>query len=86
VPDVVLLVDVDPPLVDAESAPVVAVEVVADPVADSPVDVSLDVDVAELVEEDSEDEPVVSALANPGEVTTITPIPNAAAKEPTRPM
>jgi len=30
--------------------------------------------------------PVVSALATPGEVTIITPIPNAAANAPTRPM
>lgn len=33
-----------------------------------------------------EDELDVSALANPGEVTTITPIPRAAANAPTRPM
>jgi hypothetical protein len=64
-----LPVDVDPPLVDVESAPVVAVDevavpvvdVAADPVDDSPDDVVL----AELVEDDSEDVPVVSAAANP---------------------
>jgi hypothetical protein len=64
--------DVDPPLVDVESAPVVAVdevavpvvEVAADPVDDSPDDV-LDVEPAELVVDDSEDVPVVSAAANP---------------------
>ena len=61
-------------------------EVAADPVDDSPDDVSLDVESAEFVEEDSEDEPVVSALANPGEITTITPIPRAVANAPTRPM
>jgi hypothetical protein len=65
--DVVLLVEVDPPLVDVDSPPVVAVDVVpvvdvaAGPVADSPDDVEL----AELVEDDSEDVPVVSAAANP---------------------
>jgi hypothetical protein len=58
-------VDVDP-LVDAEP-PLVVVEVefpvvvAADPVDDSPVDVEL----AELVDDDSEDVPVVSAAANP---------------------
>jgi hypothetical protein len=85
-PDVVVVpvavvsvpVDVDPPLVDVES-PVVAGDEVADSVDDSPVDV-------ELVEDDSEDVPVVSALATPGEVATITPIPRAAANAPTRPM
>jgi hypothetical protein len=46
----------------------------------------LDVELAEVVEDDSEDVPVVSALATPGEVTTITPIPRAAANAPTRPM
>ncbi|HEY6646407.1 MAG TPA: hypothetical protein VI217_04855 [Mycobacterium sp.] len=66
--DVVLLVEVDPPLVDVDSPPVVAVDVVpvvdvaAGPVADSPDDVVPD---AELVEDDSEDVPVVSAAANP---------------------
>jgi hypothetical protein len=62
-------VDVDP-LVDVEPPPVVValdevevpvVDVAADPVDDSPVDVEL----AELVEDDSEDVPVVSAAANP---------------------
>jgi hypothetical protein len=52
-------VDVDPLLVDVESAPVV--EVASDPVDDSPDDVVP----AELVEDDSEDVPVVSAAANP---------------------
>jgi hypothetical protein len=88
--DVALPVDVDPPLVDVDSVPVVAVdevvvpvvEVAADPVDDSPDDVELD----ELVEDDSEDVPVVSALATPGEVMIITPSPNAAANAPTRPM
>jgi hypothetical protein len=40
-----------------------------------PVDVPVDVEV----------EPVVSALATPGEVMTITPMPKAAANAPTRP-
>jgi hypothetical protein len=99
VPDVVVVlvagvpvsVDVDPPLADVESAPVVAVDEVAVPVVDaaavpeedSPDDVVLDV---ELVEDDSDDVPVVSALATPGEVATITPIPKATANVPTRPM
>ena len=90
-PDVVLAVDDDPPLV--ESAPVVAVDevavpvvdVAADPVDDSPDDVSLDVELAELVDGDSEDVPVVTAAAKPGEATTTTPIPRAAANAPTRP-
>jgi hypothetical protein len=68
VEDVVLLVEVVPPLVDVEPAPVVAVDevvpvvdVAADPVDDSLDDVLLD----ELVADDSEDVPVVSAAANP---------------------
>ena len=58
-------VDVDPP-VDVEP-PLVVVEVevpavlAVDPVVDSPADVEL----AELVEDDSEDAPVVSAAASP---------------------
>jgi hypothetical protein len=70
-------------LVDVEGAPVV--EVAAEPLADSPADVSLDVELAELVDGDSEDVPVVSAAAKPGEATTTTPIPRAAANSPTRP-
>jgi hypothetical protein len=85
VPDVVL--------VDVESAPAVAVDEVAAPVVDvdadsvddSPDDVSPDVEFAELVDGDSEDVPVVSAAAKPGEVTIIAPIPRAAANAPTRP-
>lgn len=68
-----LPVDVDPPLVDVESAPVVAVvedavpvvDVAPDPVDDSPDDVLLDVEPAELDVDDPEDVPVVSAAANP---------------------
>jgi hypothetical protein len=80
VPDVVAVpvvvapvpVDVDPLLVDV--APVVAVGEVAAPVVDvavDPVDDSLDdespddVELGELVEDDSEDVPVVSAPATP---------------------
>jgi len=83
----------DVALVDVESAPAVAVDEVAVPVVDvdadsvddSPDDVSPDVEFAELVDEDSEDVPVVSAAAKPGEVITIAPIPRAAANAPTRP-
>ena len=80
-PDVVVVsvavapvpVEVDPLPVDVESVSVVAVDeasvpvvdVVADPVDDSPDDVELD----ELVD-DSEDGPVVSAAANPWPVAT----------------
>jgi hypothetical protein len=65
VADVSVPIDVDP-LVDVEP-PLVVVEVevpavlAADPVVDSPADVAL----AELVEDDSEDVPVVSAAASP---------------------
>jgi hypothetical protein len=45
-------------------------------------DVSLD---ADDPDSDPEDEPVVSALATPGDVATTTPIPRAAANAPTRP-
>jgi hypothetical protein len=80
-------------LVDVESAPVVAgdevedpvLDVAADSVDDSPDDVSPDVELAALVDDDSEDVPVVSAAAKPGEVITIAPIPRAAANAPTRP-
>jgi hypothetical protein len=74
-------------LVDGEAVPVdVAVDgEAADSVDESPDDVSLDVELAELVEDDSEDVPVVSAAAKPGEATTVTPIPKAAANAPTRP-
>ena len=90
-PDVVLPVDDDPPPV--ESAPLVAVDeaavpvvgAAADPVDDSLDDDSLDVELAEVVDDDSEEVPVVSAVAKPGEATTITPIPKAAANAPTRP-
>jgi hypothetical protein len=79
--------DVVPLVVDVESAPAVGVDegavpvvdVAAVPVDDSPVDV-------ELVEGDSDDVPVVSALATPGEVAIIIPIPRATANVPTRPM
>lgn len=57
--DVDPLVDVEPPLVVLEVE--VPAVVAADPVVDSPVDVEL----AELVEDDSEDVPVVSASASP---------------------
>jgi hypothetical protein len=59
---------------DVESAPV-------DP-EDTLLDVSPGVDDPDS---DPEDEPVVSALATPGEVATTTPIPRAAANAPTRP-
>jgi hypothetical protein len=58
-----VLVDVDPVLVDVDVGVVDEVEV---PVAAEPVDdVSVDVESAELVEDDSEDVLVVSAAANP---------------------
>jgi hypothetical protein len=79
-------------LVDIESAPVVAVDEVAGPVVDVAADsvvvpdgVSVDVELAEFVDDDSEDVPVVSAAAKPGEVITTAPIPRAAANAPTRP-
>jgi hypothetical protein len=85
VPDVIL-VDVEAtPVVAADDAAVPVVDVAAEPLADSPADVSLDVELAELVDGDSEDVPVVSAVAQLGEETTITPIPRAAASAPTRP-
>jgi hypothetical protein len=71
-PPLLLMVtpEVDPPLVEVEPAPVVAVDVpvvpvvgvAADSVDDSPDDVVLDV---ELVDADSDDDSVVSAVANP---------------------
>jgi hypothetical protein len=72
VPDVVV-VSVAVVAVDVESAPVVAVDdavpvvdVAAVPADDSPDDESPDdVELAELVEDDSEDVPVVSAPATP---------------------
>jgi len=67
--DVALLVEVDPPLVGVDPVPVVAVDEVAVPVVDvaaGPVpDSPDDVELAELVEDESEDVPVVSAAANP---------------------
>jgi hypothetical protein len=60
---VALPVEVEPPLVDVDSAP--AVDVAADPVDDSSDEVLLDVVLDELVEDDSDDVPVVSAEANP---------------------
>jgi hypothetical protein len=92
VPDDVVLPDevesapVDVAPVAAVDEPAVPVDdVAADSVDDSPADVSLDVEFAELVDDDSEDVSVVSAAAKPGEVTTMTPIPRAAANAPTRP-
>ena len=80
-------VDVDPALVDVEATPVVVVDEVAVPVVDVAVDpVDDSPDDVELVDDDSEDVSVVSAAAKPGEEMTITPIPNAAAKAPTRPI
>jgi hypothetical protein len=67
--DVVPLVEVDPPLVGVDSVPVVEVDEVAVPVVDvavDPVDDTPDeVELVELVDDDSEDVPVVSAAANP---------------------
>jgi hypothetical protein len=59
-----------------DDAPVV--DVVVDPAVESPADV-------EFVDDDSEDVPVVSAAAKPGEAIAIAPIPRAAANAPTRP-
>ena len=80
-----VIASMPPVLVDVEATPVVVNEgavpvddVAVDPVVDSPDDV-------ELVEVESEDVSVVSAAAKPGEEMTITPIPRAAAKAPTRP-
>jgi hypothetical protein len=87
VPDVVLLVDVESASVVAvDEVAVPVVDVAADPADGSPDDVSPDVELAEPVDDDSDDVPVVSAAAKPGEATTITPIPRAAANAPTRPM
>ena len=69
-PDV-LPVDVEAaPVVAADEAAVPVVDVAAEPLADSPADVSLDVELAELVDGDSEDVPVVSAAATPCPVAT----------------
>ncbi|MBP1819613.1 hypothetical protein [Mycobacterium sp. OAE908] len=96
VDDVVPDVDVAP----AVAVPV-AVDVDPTPVVDEPLSVVVVVDVpvlggadadeldSVLVAElscDVDDVLEVSALARPGEVTTITPIPNAAANAPTRPI
>jgi hypothetical protein len=72
--DVAALPEVAVSVFDVESAPV-------DP-EDGLLDVSLD---ADDPDSDPEDEPVVSALATPGEVATTMPIPRAAANAPTRP-
>jgi hypothetical protein len=68
VPDVVVVpVAVAPvPVVAVDEVAVPVVDVAADPVDDSPDDVELD----ELVADDSEDVPVVSAAANPWPVAT----------------
>jgi hypothetical protein len=62
-----------------EEGPAPVVDASVDPPDGSPGDV------AELAEDDSEDVSVVSALATAGEVATITPMPRAAARAPTRP-
>jgi hypothetical protein len=85
VPVVVLLVE-SAPVVAVDEAAVPVVDVATDPADDSPDGVSPDVELAEPVDDDSDDVPVVSAAAKPGEATTITPIPRAAANAPTRPM
>jgi hypothetical protein len=72
--DVAALPEVAVAVFDVESAPV-------DP-EDGLLDVSLG---ADDPDSDPEDEPVVSALATPGDVATTTPIPKAAANAPTRP-
>jgi hypothetical protein len=74
-------VDVGPVLVEGEPPLVVVAVEVPVPVASAADSVpageaSVDVDV----------EPDVSAVATPGEVPTINPIPKAAASAPTRPM
>jgi hypothetical protein len=72
-------VPVDPVLVDVPSLPVV------DEFVDATDPVSAPLAVVD-VSSDDVDELVVSALAMPVEVATITPIPSAAASAPTRPM
>jgi hypothetical protein len=74
------------PVVAVDEAAVPVVDVAAEPADDSPVDVSPDVELAESVDDASDDVPLVSAAAKPGEEMTITPIPRAAANAPTRPM
>ncbi|MFC7672783.1 hypothetical protein ACFQWH_06860 [Mycolicibacterium sp. GCM10028919] len=91
VPDVDVPAVVDPAPVDpaavVESESSSAVEEGPAPVVDASVDPpdGSPGDVAELAEDDSEDVSVVSALATAGEVATITPMPKAAARAPTRP-
>lgn len=82
-----LVVDVEPgtlvaALVDADGP---VVEALDELVADSPVDVPLEV-VVEPVELADDDSVAVSALARPGKVTPNTPTPKTAARAPTRPM
>jgi hypothetical protein len=79
-------------VVDVEPTPVVAVDPavdgvpadVPDPLVAVPAFVGGVLESAPAVEGESGF--VVSALATPGEVATIIPIPNAAANAPTRPM
>ena len=79
--DVSVAVDVDSELVVVEPLSVdVAVEV---PVAVASAADSVPADEASV---DVDDVLVVSALATAGEITTITPIPKAAANAPTRPI
>jgi hypothetical protein len=79
-------------VVDVEPTPVVAVDPVVDggpaDVPDTLVVVPVFVDGVLESAPPADVEPgfVESALATPGEVTTINPIPNAAANAPTRPM
>jgi hypothetical protein len=63
---------------DVDDAPTLE-EFVCEPSAAAPV-------LAEAASLDVDDVLEVSALARPGEVTTITPIPKAVANAPTRPM
>ncbi|MBE1547796.1 hypothetical protein GGC64_001804 [Mycobacterium sp. OAS707] len=96
VDDVVPDVDVAPAVavpvaVDDDPAPVVDEPLSVVVVVDVPVLGGTDADELDsvLVAElscDVDDVLEVSALARPGEVTTITPIPNAAANAPTRPI
>ena len=81
VPVAVVVVDAVP-LGELEAPPVVVDEAgVALP------DVAADVDDCPVeVDEPEEDGSDASALATPGDATTITPIPKAAASAPTRPM
>jgi hypothetical protein len=85
-----LLLAVIPLSVAVDPAPVDVIEdgpaSLVDAADDSEGDASDDVESPELVEDDSEDDPVVSALATPGTAAMIAPIPSAAARAPTRPM